>query len=643
MKFIFALISLEGIIGILYFILLPSYSTEAAFSLPRLFIIAVLLMCAIAAGVISISLHCMNWLGSRINSLVEKINEHANKRSIVFGMGWLISIIILSFLIGLINLGSDPSMKPLLHRTAPLLVYFLLILVQLLIFFLPDTTSQKKLLPAIVVVVYFSAFWYQNIYKYSVNEFIQLSPFVALGIVLVGFLVFYLSNRFFLENHLPIFYIILFILLGVFFYKQAVDFAPLNDESERFDQNSYVRLSKKVYLSGYSYSGDRKNMIVYPLLQAVLNNPNLPAGEFFNRGKIINIQVSMVLLLFLGLFYRRFFSRLTAANLTMITAFSWFIYKSVYFKGELVYYFFFFLAFVLSASQFTSPSIISAVLAGLFWGLAYMTKASILPAVIIFTVVYTVDRAVLFLSSKRSNKPLNTGTFVHSILSGSLLVIFFLFSVSFYIIESKQKFGQYFYNANQFVVWSSSWPEAKHIIHKDGALSGWPDLPPDRIPNFQNYMRSHTFEQIVERFNQGALKQKEVIFEPYGQFNYITIFSIFLIISIAMNWSTIKHLLNKYWGVILFTTGLFSAYFVSYTWYIAILSVYDRFLFSLFIPYLFSAVIVIKTIWRNRLQKESLLLSSTRLSFCVNLFVFSLLLIEIFHGVPNHLIINDFG
>ena len=89
-------------------------------------------------------------------------------------------------------------------------------------------------------------------------------------------------------------------------------------------------------------------------------------------------------------------------------------------------------------------------------------------------------------------------------------ILVFLLLLSPYLIESKAKYGAYFYNVNTtFYIWYDSWDEAKAGTLAAGDHLGWPDLPDEEIPSLQKYLDEHSAVEILHRFRDGVAHHLE--------------------------------------------------------------------------------------------------------------------------------------
>ncbi len=369
----------------------------------------------------------------------------------------------------------------------------------------------------------------------------------------------------------------------------------VNTVLSRDDQGAFLNFARDVYESGFRYTGDRNRMPVYPFLQAAFYNPAMSAEAFFQQGKQLNILLSLVCLggLFLG--FKRFLPLHDAVNLTLIAAFSIFIFKSAYFQSELLFYTLNFFCFVLMALLLVRPGVMLALLTGAALGLAHLTKASVLPGLILFVGVALLKPFLVRLHSPGPAVWLRS--FKRSILvnaaGAGLVGVAFLGVVFPYILESKQVFGRYFYNVNStFYMWYNSWEQAKAGTRAHGDRVGWPDLPPDEIPGPAKYFREHTPLQVLARLGDGLAFQFSVLRDQYGVFNYPVLLSSFLVAFIALDFRRFRDLLGEHLPLVLFGVLYFSLYLLLYAWYKPI-SDGPRFTFTLIIPFLFAALVAI--------------------------------------------------
>ena len=273
-------------------------------------------------------------------------------------------------------------------------------------------------------------------------------------------------------------------------------------------------------------------MPLYPFFLALTYRPGMSDQAFFAQSKLISIILSLILLSALFLVFSRFFSIYQSFLLTLISAFSVFIFLAGYVKVELLYYFVGLLAFILMLQMLRKPGLILGTATGISVGLAYLCKASALLGFYLFIAVFTV---MVCISTIRlaGEKPVERRKFclpLQSIVS-LLLTLLAFFAVTYpYTRIAKQKFGHYFYNVNStFYLWYDSFEAAKQANLEYGFSQKWPDqLPPDEIPSPKKYLREHSIQQISDRIRFGVETQAHNLSRQYSFTNfmlsYLTIF-----------------------------------------------------------------------------------------------------------------------
>jgi hypothetical protein len=409
----------------------------------------------------------------------------------------------------------------------------------------------------------------------------------------------------------------LILLLAALYVTGAVrQLERVNTVMTAFDQSAYMDFTRQVRESGFTYAGDRNRMPVYPALQALFYRPGASDEALFRQGKIVNLVLSLILLAALALIFRRFFSPLHTLNLTLITGFTVFIFRAGWFQSELLFYFLNFCLFLLFWRLLQRPSLLAAVLAGVAAGLAYLTKASILPGLAIFaacavaqwlwrvfhhgrtTALDNPQSAIRNPQLEISHPPSAIGNrpssivhpqspWLHLAIIGTVLGVFLLI-LSPYLNESKRLFGHYFYNVNStFYIWYDTWEQVKQGTRAHGDRVGWPDMPPDQIPGMAKYLREHSPRQIVERFDHGAQEVTRNVARSYGYAKYLLIYAAALVAAMSWQRQRAASLVRRRPFLIAFLVLYFPAYFLLYAWYSSI-AAGNRLILAQFLPLLFT-------------------------------------------------------
>jgi hypothetical protein len=111
---------------------------------------------------------------------------------------------------------------------------------------------------------------------------------------------------------------------------------------------------------------------------------------------------------------------------------------------------------------FVWPEWRAALLVGFLSALAYLTKASLLPGLLLFSVFFGLGAAWQLYTQGRVDKYLAIASFHRRLHVLILFPLLFLTILSPYLYNSKRVFGQYFFNINSaYFMWYDSWTEAK--------------------------------------------------------------------------------------------------------------------------------------------------------------------------------------
>lgn len=418
------------------------------------------------------------------------------------------------------------------------------------------------------------------------------------------------------------------ILAGLYWYGASIQMTEVNTGAA-IDQDAYIQYAIDLYKSNYTYIGDHNRMPVYPFLQSLFYRPSLRNRTFFQEGKLRNLILSLLLLASLAYIFFRRFKPLHAFNSILIIAFTIFIFKAGWFQSELLFYFLNFIMFYLMWRLLQQPSYPFAILAGLTAGIAHLTKASILPGLVIWLLVAGLQH--LWSIFKIRSQPSGENTFYLSkmrIWVVPITGLVFLATVFPYIQNSKRVFGHYFYNVNStFYIWYDSWEQANNGTKAHGDRVGWPDMPPEEIPSMSKYLHEHTPIQIVMRFVNGAQAVMGQVIHSYGYFKYITFYMSLLFLAAIWEWKRAKELIRTNLFLILFASLYFAAYFLLYFWYAPITSD-NRLILAQFIPLFFAVSAGLHTL----LSETNIQIGKSKLQAisAINLVILAVLPVDIY-------------
>lgn len=169
----------------------------------------------------------------------------------------------------------------------------------------------------------------------------------------------------------------------------------------------------------------------------------------------------------------------------------------------------------------------------------------------------------------------------------------FLLVLSPYLVESKARYGSYFYNVNStYYIWYDSWEEAKAGTAAHGDREGLPGLPAKDLPSAGRYFATHDLGEMVERVRRG-MQANYANLVHYRVAEYFLVFVIALVVIAAANgrWLLARLAAADMLPAALFVPGYFAGYGLLYAFYAPIASG-PRFVLSLVLPGLYVAALV---------------------------------------------------
>lgn len=438
--------------------------------------------------------------------------------------------------------------------------------------------------------------------------------------------------------------LVAFYLIGSTYYQLAVKHAAeINQQLQFSDQKSYLVIAEKAYETDYRYMGDRNRTPLYSYLLTMIYQPDLDREIFFERSKQFSIYLSLVMLIIVFLISLKFLPTLQSAVLTAIAGTSLYVYKAGYVQPELMYYTLSFASFVLMIWMLRRPTIWLGILTGAAAALAFYTKASMLPGLVLFVVVYIVQ-AVLdrYRETRTGVQAGSAGTFLRlKILPLVAVLVIFFGLLSPYLLDNKRIFRRYFYNVNStFYLWYDSWDEVEAGTNAHGDEVGWPDMPADQLPSPGKYLQEHTSQQIISRFMRGMGNQWENIANPYSRYSFPILYSMVLLVFGLFNPRASLRLVVDYRYIVLFCFGYFLGYLVLYAWFSPVANFADeRFTYSLYIPFLFSIFVALRLITQRvrRLRVGGLSVETSYLLWAVHIAALYLSMLNFFQVAPKRL------
>jgi hypothetical protein len=438
-------------------------------------------------------------------------------------------------------------------------------------------------------------------------------------------------------------------LLVIPYINAAVEHSrTLNHAPIYTDQGEYLRFAINARLNNFRYTGDHNRMPGYPFLQGLFYRPGMSEAEFFWQGKLRNVALSIIFLALFTWISRRYVGTTLSLLLGGIVAFSLYIFKAPYFQAEISFYFLAFLAYLLMMIMLNRPSLGTGLLLGVISGLAHLLKASIIPGLGLYFVVYFGGQLINGWRKTRTNgwtlsslKP-----FLLNLLAGGLVLLSFIIVIFPYINAMKARFGQYFYNVNTtFYVWYDDNFEAIAAENQHRFAERWPShLSEDELPNLRNYLRTHTVQQIGARILFGLREQTNNILQQFSVTNFHLSYMVILGIPCLANWRTCLALIHRYPQHVLFASIYLIGYLAAFVWYSPI-SPERRFTYGLYLPFMFSVFFALQAVQSPQANQAARFswLDIRSFSIPAHLFMTAVLMINIYLVLTERMFYDRFG
>lgn len=397
------------------------------------------------------------------------------------------------------------------------------------------------------------------------------------------------------------------IVLAFIYYQSASRHSrEVNTDLTVSDQSAYLKFVQETRRFNFNYTGDHNRMPLYPFLQAIFFHPEMGIQELFEQAKQYNLLLSIVLLIGIYFVLYKSLGFFASYLLLIIFAFTLYIFKAAYVQAEILYYSLSALGFILMLKMIKNPSWLLAIATGIIIGLAYLTKGTILPSLPLFAVLYCVNLGWSILREKKlsNNVQLIEITKKASYL---LIVLVLFFLVIFpYAQALKRRFGHYFYNVNTtFYFWYDDFQMAEEEEAKHAFTLRWPEhMAEDELPNLRNYIREHSFQQIVERFYSGFRGQfTNIVNKSFSLTNYWISYLFILLVGILINLKGFKKVVNANLIPLLFVILYFTGYLIAFAWYCSI-ACERRFTFSLYLPFLITIYLVMRELIKDQAHNK---------------------------------------
>lgn len=364
----------------------------------------------------------------------------------------------------------------------------------------------------------------------------------------------------------------------------------VNANMGSMDQFAYIVFAKKAYESGFTYTGGRARMPLFPWIQALFYSPDMSDDAFFEQGKQINVLLSIAGVAAIGVAFFLKFSKWYASYSIAVIAFLCFAVKAPWFQAEILFYVLFAFAFALALESIRRPKWYKSIGVGLLFALAHFTKASGLLGIAMYAASFSVP-----LLAEIYSRRLNWRGLTRNILLAIAPLVIFAAALFPYFNESKERYGHYLYNVSTtFYMWYDYWAQAKEGTKAAGDREGWPDMPDEEIPSLTKYLKENTSAQILQRFVKGAARMYNNACgsadgpSQFGLCIHVGIGALIILSCVYSKLLDVRFRPNSMdVQTFLFVASLFLAYSLAFMWFASISSG-PRFMLMLLIPLFWS-------------------------------------------------------
>jgi len=290
--------------------------------------------------------------------------------------------------------------------------------------------------------------------------------------------------------------------------------------------------------------GDRNRMPLVPALVSAVYHPDW--ARFADASADLSIVINLLLAAGVGWLIHQLLSATLAVPAVLTWTFVVLLPKASFVQAETPYYALFLVSLCLTVQALRRPGAITGAAAGVAYGLTYLAKASVLPAVAAWWAVALVmawragsarneprasaradaPAASEPRASARADAPAPMSTrpahgetvafmatpargpiggrrqLLSSVVAGAAG---FLAVAGFYLYGNQVRFGRPFYNVNgTYYFWCDNWAQAEALSRKYDLERGPPPETAEDVPGPVRYFQRHSAGHAVQRLAYGG-------------------------------------------------------------------------------------------------------------------------------------------
>ena len=353
--------------------------------------------------------------------------------------------------------------------------------------------------------------------------------------------------------------LVLLAALGWFYVAGASAHAErVNWFKARGDQSWFLSVAQTEY---HNWHGDRpyrmlrRNIMpLYPAYLAIFYDPSMSDPDYFIVAKRWNIRLSLAMLVVLGFLFTRYLPPLPATNLILVVAFGYFVFKAGYAQPELLYYFLHFLTFLafchLIHARRARESLALGIVAGVLAALTHLTKAAVLPLLLILLGAYAAGEVLRLREAFRSSAEGPRQRAVRAArwraAAAVVLVVSFLFPMYPYISASKRVFDRVLLQREHDLLHLARLVGRGHRHPRRRCREPLARHTASELPSPANYWKTHTLGQIASRFGEGFQDMVVSSYRTYWYCPFVILYLGYALALIAANRKAFVVLLREH-------------------------------------------------------------------------------------------------
>ena len=286
------------------------------------------------------------------------------------------------------------------------------------------------------------------------------------------------------------------LVVAIHLFAAAVTIRHSNQDPVASDQGAEMWLAAT---ARDDFVPQRTDGVRHPLWSWIARSAYTEDKEkFFERGKWLNTLLCIAFLCGLGVAVTRWLDPLANANLLLLSSLGILLVRGAYFQPEPLYYILFFLAIVLGWRILRGAPLWLYAFFGIVCGLAYLSKPSLAPFLVVFCLAIAF-RAALALRASDSQWSIVRNVSGLGMALGILAVMLVPLATF-----SATHFGKPLFNYTKYWMWMDDFmTEAWPFQDKYPGRAQLEQLPDEETPSPSWYFRRHGIDEAAKRLTAG--------------------------------------------------------------------------------------------------------------------------------------------